>query len=232
MKKLNSCNKCLLASLLFFLILINHNAIAGFKKQDTTYYTKNYLKFSPFSFVPYNLLPCAAIDFEHRHNNYFSSQITGGLYIPNDAHLNSFPGFKAAYEAKIYLNKEEALHGYLSFNSTFISQTGMRDLTFVAAGESTMPTNSRYNERVKIHRDIFLNSLRLGIQFSIGKKLAVDAFMGLGFMSGHNIHYNRSQPDDHLLGSDILPIPLTFKNGDFSSITFPWNIKLCYKLNN
>jgi len=205
---------------------------AGFIKEDTTNYTKNYIKFAPLSFIPYNLLPCVAIDFEHLHNRVFSSQITGGLFISNDANLNSFPGFKAAYEARLSLNKRESIRAYFSFNSTFISQTGMKDLTFVADQENKIGSGPRYTEKVKIHRDIFLNSFRLGLQFSIGKKFAIDAFMGIGAISGHNIHYNRSNPNDPLLGSDILPIPLTLKKGDFSSITFPWNIKLCYKLNN
>jgi hypothetical protein len=225
-------NKLLFASFLLFSILVNHNAQAGIKKEDTSSYTKNYIKFAPLSFIPYNLLPCFALDFEHRHSSVFSSQITGGLYIPNDDQLNAFPGFKAAYEARLYLNKDEGLQTYFSFNSTFISQTGMKDLTFIDEQETNMGSGLRYTENVKIHRDIFLNSIRLGLQFSIGKKFAVDAFMSAGIISGHNIHDNRSNPSDPILGSDILPIPLTFKQGDFVSITFPWNIKLCYKLNN
>lgn len=231
-KKLSfSYKKLLLASLLLFTNFINQEAFASFGKQDSSHYTKNYLKLSPLSFIPYNMMPCFAIDFEHRHNNLFSSQMTAGLYISNDADLNTFPGFKTAYEGRLYLTKKESLRAYISLNCTFISQTGMEDLTFVNVSTSNSLPDSRYSERVKVHRDIFLNSFRFGLQFPVGKRLAIDAFMAAGVMIGHNIHYGRSNTEDPILGSDILPIPNTLKSGDFSSITFPYNIKLCYKLN-
>jgi hypothetical protein len=221
----------LLASLLLFSIFINQQAKAGSKTEDSTNYTKNYLKFSPLSFIPYNMMPCFAVDFEHRHSNIFSSQVTAGLYISNNADLNTFPGFKTAYEGRLYLTKKESLRAYISLNWTFISQTGMEDLTFVNVSTSNSLPDSRYSERVKVHRDIILNSFRFGLQFPIGKRLAIDAFMAAGVMIGHNIHYGRSNPEDPIIESDILPIPNTLKSGDFSSITFPYNIKLCYKLN-
>lgn len=197
---------------------------------DSINYSKNILKFAPLSFIPYNLMPCFSIDYEHRHSSNFSSQITAGLFIANSSKLDKFPGIKAAYEVRFYMNKNTDYQGYLAINSTFISQNAMTTLRFQDNSIDSNSTTYGLGEvEFTIHRDVFINTLKLGYQVSISERFSLDNYIGFGIMYGHNIYYKENK-DAKMISTIVNPFALSQIEGDFWCPTFLCNMKLCYKI--
>jgi hypothetical protein len=218
---------------MLILLLPSAKANSNLIKNDSSTYAQNILKFAPLSFIPYNLLPCFSIDVEHRHSTVFSSQFTTGFFIANSSNLNRFPGFKAAYEARLYMTRNTNFQGYFAFNTSFVSQNAITTLRFQNEN-SINDTNTAYanesaNIEFTIHRDFFVHTVKLGIQASISSRLAIDAYVGLGIMHGHNIYFKENK-DDKMISTVVNPLALSQVQGDFWCPTFPCNIKICYML--
>lgn len=224
----------------FILILISTLSMSAFSQELKE--KKWILKLNTIQLVDIFSFPTLQISAERKINNFLSINTEFGSQIFDyekklDTIYYKPKGFKANVEARIYLSKlfskrinSKKSEFYIGLQVFYRQNQSTDNVDYSPKIDSTKHFSDTFGTKRKVKGV----SLTLGYQFSAGKKIVIEPFLGFGFQNKKikNTNTSYNQYKDFINGSDLVPLfqKLNLEESSGNDFDFSTGFRIGYRL--